>query len=135
MRAVPPGPRSRWQAVIWWERRRFGYNALVLLFVAFGTIGAEGLAYAMTGHAAPLRQLAQLAPMGLLIANVLYAAVWFFEVRFHGEPAGRRLGGPASRIPLAQRANHGVRFAMEVVLATSAVAGLALPVCYLLLRS
>lgn len=132
MRAVPPLPRSRGQAVLWWERRRLGYNALVIVLATVGAIGAEGLARAVRGHFAPTREFALFAAMGLLVANVLYTFAWVAEVRFSNESTGRRPGSLNAQIPLARRANQGVRFAMEAVLATSALTTLTLSTWYIL---
>ncbi|HEY4306639.1 MAG TPA: hypothetical protein VGM82_19370 [Gemmatimonadaceae bacterium] len=129
MRAVPPGPRSTRQVLAWWERRRIGYNAFVVVFLAGGIAVARLLASARDRPAATLGP-ADMLLMGLLFANVMYTLVWYSEIRYGRRPEGPGRSGLTDPIPIAARANAGVHLAMEVMLIGSAGLAFLLPIWF-----
>jgi hypothetical protein len=126
MRAVPPGPRSTWQAVAWWERRRLGYNGCVIVSLAAGIAVARLLTNADASPTAT-PGIGDTLTAGLLVANVMYTGLWYAEIRFGQRPEGPGRSGLTDRVPILARANQGVRLAMEIMLIGSATLAFLLP--------
>lgn len=95
MFAVPPGARSAWDVVLWWERRRIPYNVIL------GVVGVCSLllfhVFIEAAHGVPPGEDA-VEPIMLFIApvvaNLCYTAGWLVEVpaRWIAPRAAERLG-------------------------------------------
>jgi hypothetical protein len=48
MCAIEPGPRSTWEAFLWWETRRLGYNAFLacVALISFGGVPRSDMSQA-----------------------------------------------------------------------------------------
>jgi hypothetical protein len=117
---VEPGPRSSWQAFLWWETRRLGYNAFLAsaALISFGGCAAIGY---VAGTALSLPDLAVDAILVFVIGNVAYTGGWLIETEYRRrQPGHSSVGLPAAH------ANQGVRFVMELGLWSSALGVIAL---------
>lgn len=113
MRAVGPGPRSGWQAFVWWERRRLGYNAL-LLVVGAACLGAYATAsWRATGALPPAGEVRALALVGVGIGNLAYTGGWLTETEYRRSLHGQPRSVLDDRLAPARWANQGVRLLME----------------------
>ena len=93
---VPDGPRSVLSIIGWWEARRLLFN-LYLLVAGGVSLGLHGAAvHLRTGQFPPAQQAVPRVVMIALIANVLYAGTWFFEVGLKHEPGFERRDPVAS---------------------------------------
>lgn len=116
MRAVPPGPRSAWDAVRWWERRRIGYNALLAASDVLSAAVWALIAHVVRGSTFSVEQFTTMHVVILLSGNVAYTLGWISEVRF-GSGATTAGRGTAH----ASRLNSGITAAMDFALVTTAV--------------
>jgi len=124
MCAVEPGPRSTWQAFLWWETRRLGYNAFLAGVALIGFGGCAAIAY-VAGTSLSLPDVAVGAFLILVGGNVAYTGGWLIETEYRRrQPGHSSVGLPAAR------ANQGVRFVMELGLWSSALGVIALIALY-----
>jgi hypothetical protein len=130
MRAVEPGPRSEWQALVWWERRRLGYNGLLLVLTLAGAGICASVARYARGVSPSVGDIGRLAFLVLALGNLGYTLGWLVESRYRRAGSEQRALRLDERITPEQYANQGVRFLMEAEVWTSVVGALAFAVWY-----
>ncbi len=117
---IPHGPRSAWDVIFWWERRRFSYNAFVFV------TGACSLAlfFFFITHSGVLKDGDDaVEPMALFAApiliNIAYTGGWIVELILRVvAPHTARRAGP-------QLLKAGFIFSAFVIALPTVVWGLA----------